>query len=86
MEPEQPKKKKKNKQQNKKHFDFPSLAVVKLSRAASYEIKYFSTFDQSVTLLFGIAANCIATWALGDRVGRNTMLPGMCAVSFLLCV
>mmetsp|Transcript_10310 Transcript_10310/g.36624 ORF Transcript_10310/g.36624 Transcript_10310/m.36624 type:complete len:440 (+) Transcript_10310:136-1455(+) len=86
VEPEQPKKKKKNKQQNKKHFDFPYLAVVKLSRAASYEIKYFSTFDQSVTLLFGIAANCIATWALGDRVGRNTMLPGMCAVSFLLCV
>lgn len=65
---------------------FPSLAAVKLSRAAAYEIKHFSTFDQSVTLVFGIAANCVATIALGSLVSRNTMLPGMCAVSFLLCV
>ena len=70
--------------------DFGLLAFTNGGKSISHvgveQIRFESTFDQSVTLLFGIAANCIATWALGDRVGRNTMLPGMCAVSFLLCV
>ncbi|QDZ20446.1 hypothetical protein HOP50_04g29630 [Chloropicon primus] len=80
-------KKGKKGKKGEKQYEFPSLAVVKLSRAASYEIKHFSTFDQSVTLLFGIGTNCVATFALSSVMDtRNTMLPGMCVVSFLLCI
>lgn len=36
--------------------------------------------------MFGIAANCIVMLVFSSWLKRNTMLPGMCMVSFFLCI